>query len=237
MAMKTCILIIALFAFSVKTRGEEYFQITSLEGKNVKILIEPDGVDNLLLIKLDSGNQICVSQFIGLIHPIKTYKNFLIINLKTRGGSGVALQQLVIVCVSNDRIYKSLHITSADQYTNYLGNVEYNYNISAVEIKQKNEIFLLSLEEHFINMGKQSKINHKLHFDHTLKIFYSKLLPMNGLFNIDCDCGNINKKILFEKDNIFPVVEIVNKYYFINGLWHIHDSESHLTILSNLCCK
>ena len=239
--MKTyIILIITLFTFPFKISGEGNFQIISLEGKNVRISLESDYVNNLLHIKLDSGDQICVYGFIELIHPIRIHKNFLIINMKTRGGSGVAIQYLIIICVSNDKIFKSLHVISLDKYTNHLGNIEYKRKISSVEIKQKNGTFLLSFEEILFDMGKQNKSNYTLHFDHNFKIFYSKLMPLDGLFNINSDYGSIKKEVLFKKDNVFPVVEIANDYYFINGLWHIHDigvpvTTRHLTIFSNQC--
>ena len=241
MAMKAFIIIVIVsFIVSCKMSNTEYFQITSLEGKNVKIFLEPDYVNNLLYIKLDSGDKMYISGFRGLINPIQIHKNFLILPVQIIGGSGIARQYTVIICVSNDKIYKSLHVISLDEYTNHLGKVEYNYTISTVEIKQKNKTFLLSFEENIFDMGKQSNSYHTLHFDRKLKIFYSKMMPLDGLFTIDSDCGNVKKEVLFKKDNVFPVVEITDNYYFINGLWHIHVIDGsvnnrHLTGFSNQC--
>ena len=230
------ILIIALFTFPFKISGEGKFQITSLEGENVKIILEPDYVNNLLHIKLDSGDQICIREFTGLIHPTQIHKNFLIIPVKIRGGSGVAFQYTAIICVSKGKIYKSLYLMTLERDFDHLGNIIYEYKISSFEMKQKDREFLLSFKEILSENNKQIKNNYTLHFDNNLKVFYSKLLPLNGLFDIGSDSySEGTKKVLFEKDKIFPAVEIMYKYYFINNSWYILDGERHLTKFSNHC--
>ena len=76
-----------------------------------------DDVNDKITLKLNSKEMLCLNDYRGLEEDMKILGNkFIIIQYKTRGGSGVKMIRTALVCISNGKLCKALDVLSTESY-------------------------------------------------------------------------------------------------------------------------
>jgi len=223
----------------------EVYSIQSIDGKSQRILIEPNFVDNQLIISCLSDT-IKISNFTGFDEHVRIlHNNFLEIPYKIRGGSNIKLRHVLILCVNNNRLYQAIHVRSLSSY-----DVDRVYNKRADSLKLFDEHGTMSLKYDLIESFKKQyslnvyihdeikskrnpKTNHiynkqvALSFDASENIFYSSRENVSQYFTIyDPKTQRESKQYVM---GTFPVVKLdKTNYYYIKGEWYENDGNNSL---------
>ena len=118
--MKKIRILIALIIFILLTKstysqpsGSINIVLYSIENKLSKINLCLDELNEKIIINLSSSESLCINGFKDLTEEIKVIKRkFLLFKFRIRGGTGVALRRSVLVCISNDRLFKVFDVLS-----------------------------------------------------------------------------------------------------------------------------
>jgi hypothetical protein len=103
------------------------YTLQSLDGKDVKVKILPDYAHHILTISClqDSIN---IDDYWG-VPPLASFlgKSFLQIKYEVRGGSNLGLGNVLLICVSNNKLHEALHV---QQYCDWeSGNLMQKYSV------------------------------------------------------------------------------------------------------------
>ena len=223
---------------------EKNIEIKSLEQASCKLKIISELGKDSLIIKY-KNDSICIGEFTGIYKTDVWDDNFLYCEYNVRGGTGIGIRYCMIVCISNDVVYKSLSIKSYeydifdktyDRYTDSLKLFNEHHRYTTHFIQYNN--FKLQVAIHDENISKHdSNTNYNLldtvvlKFDKQKKIFYNDLERLNGNYRIPVP-PNYNKyDMLSLNDEKYPEIKILKyKYYFINNRWYERGSSDFLII-------
>lgn len=215
----------------------EFYNIQSIDGTTQRICIEPNYVDNQLIISC-LNDTIKVSNFTGFNERINILNNnFLEIPYKVRGGSNIKLRHVLMLCVNHKRLYQAIHVTSLSSY-----DVDMVYNKRADSLKLFDEHGLMSLKYDLIeSLKKQYTLNVYIHdeikskrdpknnhnynkqvaltFDANQGVFYSTREDVSQYFTIyDPKTQRESKQYVM---GTFPVIKLdKTNYYYIKGEWY-----------------
>jgi hypothetical protein len=97
--------------------GKQVTWVSSLEGKEQKIQIKTDYVNDKITMVLSPSDSLCINGYRGF-ENIRTFGGrFILLFFGMRGGSNEADARTVLVCISNGHLYNVFDIIS---YQNYL---------------------------------------------------------------------------------------------------------------------
>jgi hypothetical protein len=227
--MKTYLSLI-IFTFLVycqtSTSQSNHYKVInflSLEDKEVSVKYGYDPDHDRLIFELNPNEKLCIQSARGADVKI-LQKKFVELKVSMPGGSGEAIYNVVIVCVSNGKLYKSIHVVSLSENL-ITGCISSQVNFS--ELEGKNNSFELSVN------GKT-----KLQFDFDNKIFFNAFETMNGLYDVNTDKDLISHQMNFQNER-FPAVNVDQSeiYIFINHKWFakISGNNNHLMEFSSNC--
>jgi hypothetical protein len=177
----------------------------SLENKEVSVKYGYDPNKDRLIFELNPSEKLCIQDARGAEAKI-LQKKFVELRLSMPGGSGEAVYNLAIICVSKGKLYKSIHVVSSVK--DLIGGCN-SFEVNFTELMEKDRSFEL------IANGKT-----KLKFDFDNKIFYNAFETLNGLYYVNSDKDPINQQLKFQNER-FPAVHIDpgETYIFINHKW------------------
>ena len=196
------------------------YSIQSLEGKTVRVKVLPDYPNNILCV-IYLKDTVKVFDFWGVFPETISClsKQFLRINYEVRGGSNLGLGYLLIICVSNNKLYEALHVL---RYADWESELVKTYNVKfAFSAHKRNYVLAASIKDKsFSTQNPETNYDYrstsKLHFDKKLKVFYS---VKHGLYH--------TLKVVYHdttykqgiEGNFPEVILEENKYVFIGGQW------------------
>jgi hypothetical protein len=227
MAMKNIILAISVLALSMcnnicfaKLNDTETLKIKTLENDELMLTIHFDNVHDKITLELNSEDNLVIYGYRGLINPITILcEKFIEITYRIRGGTGVSVERYILVCISENKLYKAIDVTSK-VYSEF--KEIYVPSIDSLNLYDESELYKLSFK--LFNDGDRmfrilalktetvkSKIDPSknyssdslltLNFDFRNKIFYNKKVSLNGTFTlINDNCDTLEKKIEIRKD-------------------------------------
>lgn len=227
--MKTflALTIITLFVYCQTSMSQSVYDTVinflSLEDKEVSVKYGYDPNNDRLIFELNPNEKLCIQDARGAKAKI-LQKKFVELQLSMPGGSGEAVYNLAIICVSNSKLYKSIDVVSSvKDLISGSGSCE----ISFSGVIEKNRSFEL------IANGKT-----KLQFDFDNKIFFNAFETLNGLYYVNSDKDPINHQVNF-KNKSFPAVNVDpnETYFFINHKWYAKctGNGNHLMEFSSDC--
>ena len=229
MAMKTfsTLTIITFFVYCQTSMSQSVYDTVinflSLEDKEVSVKYGYDPDKDRLIFELNPNEKLCIQDARGAEAKI-LQKKFVELQLSMPGGSGEAVYNLAIICVSNGKLYKSIDVASS---VKDLINGSSSGEISFSGVIEKNRSFEL------IANGKT-----KLQFDFDNKIFYNGFENLNGLYYVNSDKDPINHQMNFQNER-FPAVYVDpgETYFFINHKWFAKctGNDNHLMEFTSCC--
>ncbi|MBB3056809.1 hypothetical protein [Mucilaginibacter gotjawali] len=202
------------------------FTLRSMDGKVQQVHLVPDYFRHILRISC-LKDTITDYDFWGV--PVETRilnKQFLEIKYAVRGGSGIGAQDIMLLCVSNNKLCESLHAQRL--LTGESGDGQENYNIKIVALEGvNNKTYKLIVDVHDARNSKRDpaadyNYNNQttLSFDTNRNVFYS---IKQDLYNSFINMYNPKNHKTFKKPigGNFPA-SILGKetYYFIKGGWY-----------------
>jgi hypothetical protein len=200
--------IITLFVYcqSSISQSNHYkvIKFLSLEGNEVSVKYSYDPNYDRLIFELNPNEKLCI-QARGTEAKI-LQKKFVKLQLEMPGGSGEAVSNLAIICVSNGKLYKSIHVASS---VKDLIEGCSSFEVSFSELLVKDRTFELIAND-----------KTKLQFDFESKIFFNGFESLNGLYNVNSDKDLTNHQMNFQNER-FPAVHVDpgEIYIFINHKW------------------
>jgi hypothetical protein len=195
------------------------FNIQSLEGRTVRIKILPDYVHNILCV-IYLTDTVKVFDYWD-VSPKTSYlsKQFLKINYEVRGGSNLGLGNLLIVCVSNNKLYEALHVL---RYSDWESELVKTYNVKFAFLNNKKDYILTASlrDKSFSSINPETNYDYsnssKLHFDRKLKVFYSIKYDLYDTLKVSYHDTTYRREI----QGNFPEIILEDvKYVFIGGQW------------------
>ena len=197
------------------------YLVRSIDGKKNIIHILPNYSNHILRISC-LKDTISLYDFWGETPTINVLnKTFLEIKYEVRGGSGLALGNVLILCVDKEKLHESIHVLRYSR--GYGAGIETDYNIK-IKIKgDKKDNYQLYAHVHDYSSSTfdpQSNYNYNnlsiLNFDKKLNVFYS--IKCNVYDTLRVSYPNLTYKR--EIQGNFPKALLgEDEYLFIGGQW------------------
>ena len=210
-------------------RYSKVCSITSLDGGINKVQIIPDYINNILRIKY-LNDTINIHDYWGVPPKARAINNnFIAIMYAVRGGSNLGLSNTLIICASKGVLHIAMFIQ--DYSDSDTGDEKKFYEVKLVLNKENKNHLILNFDIHDeVNSKAMPETNYNyrgrtiLHFDKTLKVFYSVKTYLYQTFFVD------NSKIIRYINGTYPMVILgKNNYYFIDGDWYVIVDGNHLS--------
>ena len=216
----------------------------SLEGKNQLLTIKFDDVNEKMNLLLGNKDSFCIHGYRDLLENIKVFNNrFIVIQYKTKGGSGIKTGNTVIVCSSKNKLYKSMNIISLNNYefnNSYSAEVEssdslieqglFKIDLNSITSDKKYKYKLMATQFIEVKSKIDSTKNKKtidtitLFFDEKNKVFFNNYKTLIGdyIFNEHSKAKQYNG----EK---FPAIILSNENYLhVRNNWYFEYKKNHL---------
>jgi len=248
-----CLILFSFLSFTIaaQTVKKRSFLITSFEGKQVKIIVYPDCVHNMLTIKLGHHDSICINEYMDEDRHEKIKilnKKFIVVPFEMRGGSGESLSRTLILCLTKGR----LHIAFMGFSEDWAGGAENDqigtcrFKVISINTDSLNGYRLIAKQYQKITSTHHPKRNYVasdtlyFKFDRENKVFYNKSITLNGNYVIDSTTSHRDKNF---KSETYPAIEIKRHNYlfekqkfmdgydiFMNGKWYGANQKNHLSL-------
>ena len=198
------------------------FDILSLEGRIVKVRVVPDYTRNILGV-IYLRDTVKIFDFWG-VHPETSYlsKQFLKINYEVRGGSNLGNGNSLLICISNNKIYKALHVLRYMDWEQGGLIKRYHVKLELLTHEKKHVITASVRDNSNSSTNPETNYNYSnrstLHFDEKLKIFYSVKKDLYDTLKV----SNHNATYTRPIGGNFPEILLgAIKYVYIEGQWFI----------------
>ncbi len=214
-------LVVSWFPSMGQTKTETY-TITTLEGIEQRVIVNNDWQDRRLRVICGNDTISFTDNWYGSVSATFLTKNFLKIIYSRRGGSGIHNDDLLLICVKNNKLHSALDIVSYSEFI-YGGDDVDDYNASLKIAAGSNENIRLELSAN----REYAKILHKknyrtaaiLDFDKNKCVFFSRHEYIDNVFHVYnfADEKTTDKRFT----GTYPMVDIGRRrYYFAKGTWY-----------------
>lgn len=232
-------LIAVILSLNCRVAEAQSYKILSFEGKQVVLTLNDSLPGRVLEISCPTDH-IFLRDCIGVQKVEIMKEKFLKIIYDVRGGTGLNLQNTLVVCLNEGKINVAMLISS---YANSfvpdkkdLQTVDLQ-NTYGVEIKldssdeSSNHIVSQVHEESEKNGEPENKYNHDtkiiLFFDDALHVFYSGRTTLCGNLFIEDTKNQSKRKIRVDAE--VPMIKLgSSSYYYIHNQWYERASENVL---------
>jgi hypothetical protein len=158
-------------------RDTKAYTIKSLDGLPRKIHIIPDYGNRALRISF-LNDTISVNDYWDVppeVHILN--KNFLTVKYEVRGGSGLGLGNIIVLCIKGNRLYEAMHVL---RYSHSEGAGEIkDYRIKPILIGNSGKTYRLNVNIHDVSCSKYDPLSN---FNYqNLSILNSTLIKMFSL--------------------------------------------------------
>jgi hypothetical protein len=195
----------------------EIITLQSLENKKASVKYKFDPNTDRLILELSKKERMCIQNARGLDSvPIIYANKFIQFPVVVRGGSGEAVRNCIVICISKNKLYKSLAFTSLIRNT--VDEITYcETNITG--LIEKDNTFELHAS------GRTLK------FDLDKKIFFDSYCILNGPFNVNSDKDYSTHEVVYQNEK-YPTA--FDSYVYIQNKWFAMGS-FHLEELTSNC--
>ena len=236
--------IILIIAFITGCDAQD-FNIKSLDGTHQKIRVIADYPNNTLSI-ICLKDTIRVNEFMDLPGGITILNDcFLKVVYECRAGSGESLEQLLLLCIKNNKFCQSMNVNSLSRYD---VNTVFNKRADSLKLFDEHGLYDLKLKIegnsnktyksdifiHDESISKRAPItNHRydkifvLNFDSTQNIFYNAYENISEYFTIyNPKHQKTSRQYVLGR---FPAIQFGKiKYYYIRGCWYGRGQKDYL---------
>jgi hypothetical protein len=216
--------ICTIFLFDNHIDAQQYeiksLKIESFENREQTIKIKYEISRNCIVIKLLSNDSICITDILRIISAQAISKNFIKIQVESRGGTGVGRERTILLCVSENKLFSSLDIESL---STHLDQIEYEVKFQSI-IPIRSDYNLKVKVSSNINSSSANQALREdtvqLFFEPKLKIFYNNLKdsPFKSERNLQS-----NPKLNIQTEKC-PYIKLLDyEYYFFEGSWYMRE--------------
>lgn len=240
--MRKCIIIaILLFLInrnniSLAQSNVRTYQIQSIDSKESKLKIWDhfeEGIIRITYLK----DTINIYESTGIDKTEILDNNFIKINYRSRGGSDVAVGNVVIVCVDNNKLYEAAHIEDYIKWAVHGEKADDHIKLSLTGSNKKDYKLNIDVYDSFISKEKpQSNYNYHnlsvLKFDINYNVFYSLKKDVYNDFAVyNAQTYKEDRKHVAGN---YPVIIIGEEnYYYIKNEWYSVGTNNHLNQYSS----
>jgi len=222
-------------------RDSKTYIIKSLDGKSQRLYIIPDYSNHVLKIGC-LKDTIYVNDYWDVppkIHVLN--KNFLSIKYEVRGGSGLGLGNILVLCIKNKTLYEAIHILRYSHLED-AGKIK-DYRIKSVLIGNSVNTYKLKVSIHNSSYSKyvsSDNYNHKnistLKFDVAQNVFYSlKKSIYKTMMIYDTKTNKEHKQQI--NGNFSEIILGDETYYFIKDGWYQMGTNNELYNFTSITKK
>ena len=212
------------------------YQIKSLGGRNCKVKVWDDfenGTVRIIYLK----DTINVYESTGIDKTEILNNNFIEINYRFRGGSDIAVGNVVILCVNNNKLCEAAHVEGYINWDVHGEKADNHIKISLGGSNKKNYKLNVNVYDRFSSKNEPQS-NYKyynrsiLYFDVNRNVFYSLKKDVYQSFAIyDHKTNKENKQQI--RGN-YPVIILgKDNYYFIKNEWYSVGDNNQLSNYSS----
>jgi hypothetical protein len=212
------------------------YQIQSLDGKESKVKIWDDfenGIVRIIYLK----DTINVYESTGIDKTEILNNNFIKINYRFRGGSDMAVGNVIILCVNNNKLYEVAHVLDYINWDVHGEKEDYSLKVFLTGSDKKSYKLNVNIYDRFSSKNKPQS-NYKyynlstLSFDLNRNVFYSLKENIYQSFTIyDHKTG---KEYIQQIRGNYPVIILrKDNYYFIKNEWYDVGDKNHLNHYSS----
>lgn len=215
--------ILAIGEAKATKRDTKTINIISLDGKNRKVQIMPDyskHVFNISCLK----DTISINDFWGVPVEIHVLDNrFVQIIYEVRGGSNLALGNILIVCVNGNKLYEALHIL---RYATWDSGDLTKYKVKIMFGRSFKKTYQLNVTVHdYVNSQTDPgenyvyNDNNTLRFDKKTNVFYNLRSRVYDTLKVyEPNTGQFVKQLI---QGNFPTILLGKEsYYYIKDGWY-----------------
>jgi hypothetical protein len=231
--------VLILFAFNVIAQNRiKTYTINSLEGVPEKVSVIDGGLASAELSIGFKKNKITVISYWAL-NKITVIKNkFIKIQYAVRGGSGLGIEYVILLCVSHDKLIAPINLMSMFSYSGADEDDMYTlkFDITGLDVSQ----FKMNVRIHDKKDIRDPKLGKSydkhssfiLHFDSQNAIFFNGSKTINGRFITGYT--ESEKPISQTIKGTFSMIHVNgiegkgNEYYYINACWHEQGQKNYL---------
>jgi len=233
---------------SQEVRDEQVLTLKSMDQHDVVIHILMDDLTEMLSANIDSDQQLHLYDFRGLVSPIEIVgQHFLMLHTHARGGLGVKIERLCLLCVNHEKLCIALDILS--RFEEHVGLV-FDRRADSLHLFDENSFYQVTIGDvHSVGQSYNMSVtindtirsryepetNHSVSdsviafFDDRIGVFATGYTPLQGEFTIDDAPGTTVYKREFFQSEIFPSIELGRfEYFFIDASWYMEDVRYHL---------
>jgi len=241
-----------LSLFSVKAISQEKedknLELSSLSGGSVRVNVELDDVNDKITLRLNSNEMLYLNGYRELEENIRILNDkFIVIHYKIRSGSGVKMRKTSLLCVADGKLYKALDLITAIGYNidDIKGDLngstnQYDesgqYTLKLIGLQNTRKGFILTAVEHEKEISKVDKQDNferedsvAFFFDNVNKVFYSKMITLNGRYMIEGESGTLRS---FKAQSV-PFIGLKDEEcIYIDKEWYTIEPGNRLTKIS-----
>lgn len=212
-------------------KDTKILNIQSIDGKNQKVRIVPYYVNHVLRMSC-SNDTININDYWDVPPEIRVLnKNFIEIRYEVRGGSNLALGNMLVLCVNNNKLYEAMHVLR--YISSETGNEHENYNIKAAlnGANKGNYRLIVNIhDEVHSKSDPQTNYNYNnqtvLNFDASRNVFYS---VKESIYHSFTSYYLKGKKYKQRIGGNFPVIILgTETYYSIKDKWYVSKRNNEL---------
>lgn len=210
----------------------------SLENTWVKVAIELDVVNEKITLTLNPEEILCIAGYKGLVERVNVVDDkFISLSFHSPGGSEVGMEQTVLVCVSNEHLYKSLDIISKE--SDFFGYFDHIYKINFIDMQEpsKDTYKYIATQYDYVKSTNDSDKNHetldilRFNFDKN-RVFYNTSISLKGSYTVinnpSLHDSSQEKETVFKEEKYSGIALmntgcspiLASKYLFIDGFWY-----------------
>jgi hypothetical protein len=215
-------------------RDYRVINVLSLDGKKQKVHIMPDYVRRVLKISCLKDTITIVQGAARGVHVLDN--RFLQIDYDDRGGSNLALGNVMIVCVNGNRLYEALHIL---RYSTSDSFDLIKYNVKIMFKKHDRNGYQLNVDvRDYVNSQTHPEENYLytdhniLRFDKKTCVFYSFKSTVDDTLKVyQPNTGQFVRQLI---QGNFPTILLGKEsYYYIKDGWYEVQRDHYLNRLGS----
>ncbi len=220
-----------ILLFTVSLANAQAYRLTSFENKNVEIILKYRLFSKTLTISYEKDT-VYLSEFTGIIQTRIVNNKFLQIIYGVRGGSGLDLKKVIILCVYRNKIHIPLLVTSYSKYAGIDSLAFYKLKMKFKVSNKKNFQIIANITEgqKYAVRPQQNNNSHLrtiMQFDTIQKIFFNDRKTVSKDFTLfDIETQQTTKISLKGE---LPIIRLgKNIYYYFKQQWYEKGKNNNL---------
>lgn len=216
--------------YKIETKKDtRIVNLIGLDGKRATIKVIPDYENHILKI-LCSKDTIKIYEYWGVPPEVNIInKNFVQIVYSVRSGTDMALKNILLLCVNEQKVYQAMHVLKSFVWQGMGVNGDYNIKLKLDGDNKNNYKLTINVHD---SVNSKSETEENFNFNNLTVLSFD--IKKHVFYNIKEVLGNLKflkrtGKGTTQTDHIFPTIILgKEKYYFMKNNWYQLDSSNKM---------